>query len=152
MGKNRKSTGVYHALSFSFWVDKCTSCFYGFNKQSISTLKFQFQKTLFGSRKWKQMHTYLDQFVVIFIDDILILKYSKSQEDHRKHLQTILQTLKDKQLCAKLRKCEFWLAQIFFLGHVISRAGIFVFFFLFFFCFFFGEWLEFLLIQRRLKL
>ena len=73
---------------------------------------------------------YLDQFVVIFIDDILI--YSKSQEDHEKHLRIVLQTLRDKQLYAKLKKCEFWLAQISFLGHVISQ--------------------EFLLIQRRLKL
>ena len=79
------------------------------------------------------MHTYLEQFVVIFIDDILILKYFKSHEDHKKHLQTVLQTLKDKQLCAKLKKCEFWLAQISFLGHVISRARIFVFFFGFYF-------------------
>ena len=63
---------------------------------------------------------YLDRFV----DDILI--YSKSQEDHKKHLQIVLQTLRDKQLYAKLKKCEFWLAQISFLGHVISKEGIFV--------------------------
>ena len=56
--------------------------------------------------------------MVIFIDDILI--YSKSQDDHEKHLRVVLQTLRDKQLYAKLKKCEFWLAQISFLGHVIS--------------------------------
>ena len=59
---------------------------------------------------------------MIFIDDILI--YSKSQEDHEKHLRIVLQTLRDKQLYAKLKKYEFWLAQISFLGHVISKAGI----------------------------
>ena len=57
--------------------------------------------------------------MVIFIDDILI--YSKSQEDHEKHLRIVLQTLRDKQLCAKLKKCEFWQAQISLLGHVISK-------------------------------
>ena len=56
--------------------------------------------------------------MVIFIDDILI--YSKSQEDHEKHLRIVLQTLRDKQLYAKLKKCEFWQAQISLLGHVIS--------------------------------
>ena len=56
---------------------------------------------------------YLDQFVVIFIDDILI--YSKSQEDHKKHLRIVLQTLRDKQLYAKLKKCEFLAGTNFFL-------------------------------------
>ena len=53
---------------------------------------------------------YLDQFVVIFIDDILI--YSKNREDHENHLKIVLQILREKQLYAKLKKCEFWLEQI----------------------------------------
>ena len=65
---------------------------------------------------------YLDQFVVIFIDDILI--YSKSQEDHEKHLRIVLQTLRDKQLYAKLKKCEFWLAQISGQEHVCACIGL----------------------------
>ena len=65
---------------------------------------------------------YLDQFVVVFIDDILI--YSKNKEEHEKHLCVVLQTLKEHQLFAKLKKCEFWLDQISFLGHVVSNDGI----------------------------
>jgi len=65
---------------------------------------------------------YLDQFVVIFIDDILI--YSKNREGHQNHLKTVLQILREKQLYAKLKKCEFWLEQVGFLGHIISKEGI----------------------------
>jgi hypothetical protein len=65
---------------------------------------------------------YLDKFVVVFIDDILI--YSKDEEVHKKHLHLVLQKLKDHQLYAKLSKCEFLLKEIPFLGHVISEGGI----------------------------
>ena len=65
---------------------------------------------------------YLDRFVVVFIDDILI--YSKSREEHEEHLRIVLQTLKDKQLYARLDKCEFWLEEVQFLGHVINKRGV----------------------------
>ena len=65
---------------------------------------------------------YLDHFTVVFIDDVLV--YSKSKEEHEEHLRTSLQLLKDNQLYAKLSKCEFWLEQVAFLGHVISRKGL----------------------------
>ena len=65
---------------------------------------------------------YLDQFVVVFIDDVLV--YSKSKEEHEHQLRTSLQLLKDNQLYAKLSKCEFWLEQVSFLGHVISKEGL----------------------------
>ena len=65
---------------------------------------------------------YLDQFVVVFIDDILV--YSKSREEHEHHLSIVLQTLKDKQLYAKLKKCGFWLDKVSFLGHVVTKNGI----------------------------
>jgi hypothetical protein len=64
----------------------------------------------------------LDKFVVVFIDDILI--YSKTPEDHAKHLHVILQRLRDHHLYAKFSKCEFWLDTVKFLGHTISGDGI----------------------------
>nr|XP_027124219.1 uncharacterized protein LOC113740905 [Coffea arabica] len=65
---------------------------------------------------------YLDQFVVVFIDDILI--YSKTREEHAKHLEVVLQTLREHKLYAKFSKCEFWLTEISFLGHRVSEDGI----------------------------
>ncbi|XP_058774493.1 uncharacterized protein LOC131648783 [Vicia villosa] len=67
-------------------------------------------------------HDYLDTFVVVFINDILI--YSKSEEEHAEHLKIVLTVLKEKKLFAKLSKCEFWLREVIFLGHVISSGGI----------------------------
>jgi hypothetical protein len=65
---------------------------------------------------------YLDTFVVIFIDDILV--YSKSEAEHEKHLRLVLQRLREHKLYAKLSKCEFWIDEVPFLGHVISKEGI----------------------------
>jgi hypothetical protein len=67
-------------------------------------------------------HEYMDSFVIVFIDDILV--YSKSQEEHEEHLRIVLQILRDRKLFAKLKKCEFWMDRVVFLGHVISRDGI----------------------------
>ncbi|CAA0811504.1 Uncharacterized mitochondrial protein AtMg00860, partial [Striga hermonthica] len=67
-------------------------------------------------------HPYLDQFVIVFIDDILI--YSKSQKEHEEHLRVVLGTLRREKLFAKFSKCEFWLQRVSFLGHVITQAGI----------------------------
>ena len=66
----------------------------------------------------------LDKFVVVFIDDILI--YSKNEEEHAQHLHIVLQRLREYQLYAKFRKCDFWLKEVPFLGHVISAEGIYV--------------------------
>ncbi|KAJ0513409.1 putative nucleotidyltransferase, Ribonuclease H [Helianthus annuus] len=67
---------------------------------------------------------YLDKFVIVFIDDILI--YSKSQEEHEQHLRLILELLRKEQLYAKLSKCDFWLREVHFLGHVVNKDGIHV--------------------------
>jgi hypothetical protein len=65
---------------------------------------------------------YLDKFVVVFIDDILI--FSKNEEEYDEHLRLVLQKLRENQLYAKLSKCEFWLKEVLFLGHIISEGGI----------------------------
>ena len=65
---------------------------------------------------------YLDQFVVIFVDDILI--YSQFEEEHEDHLRIVLQALKERQLYAKFSKCEFWLTKVKFLRHVVSTSGV----------------------------
>ncbi|KAH0646331.1 hypothetical protein KY284_034215 [Solanum tuberosum] len=67
---------------------------------------------------------YLDSFVIVFIDDILI--YSSSRGDHEQHLRVVLQTLRDQRLYAKFSKCQFWLDSVAFLGHVVSKEGIMV--------------------------
>ncbi|KAK4395668.1 Transposon Tf2-12 polyprotein [Sesamum angolense] len=70
----------------------------------------------------KTLQPFLDQFVIVFIDDILI--YSSSREENEQHLRTVLQILREKQLYAKFSKCEFWMEEIAFLGHVVSKEGV----------------------------
>ncbi|KAL2252777.1 UNVERIFIED_CONTAM: Transposon Tf2-12 polyprotein [Sesamum indicum] len=65
---------------------------------------------------------YLDHFVIVFIDDILV--YSKDRDEHERHLRIVLQILKENELYAKLSKCEFWVNQVVFLGHVVSGDGV----------------------------
>ncbi|GJU20459.1 putative reverse transcriptase domain-containing protein [Tanacetum coccineum] len=67
---------------------------------------------------------YLDKFVIVFIDDILI--YSKNKQEHKEHLKLILELLKKEELYAKFSKCEFWIPKVQFLGHVIDSQGIHV--------------------------
>jgi hypothetical protein len=65
---------------------------------------------------------YLVKFVVVFIDDILI--FSKTEEEHEKHIRLVLEKLRSNQLYAKFSKCEFWLTKVAFLGHVISAGRV----------------------------
>jgi hypothetical protein len=67
---------------------------------------------------------YLNKFIVVFIDDILI--YSQNEQEHEEHLRKVLQRLRDRQLYAKLSKCEFWISEVLFLGHIINRDGLVV--------------------------
>ncbi|KAL4032923.1 hypothetical protein IC575_006006 [Cucumis melo] len=78
--------------------------------------------TVFMDLMNRIFHPYLDQFVFVFIDDILV--YSVDRESHEEHLRIVLQTLRDKQLYANFSKCEFLLEQVIFLGHVVSAKGV----------------------------
>jgi len=66
--------------------------------------------------------SFLDHFVIVFIDDILV--YSKSEEEHEQHLRLALQTSREHKQYAKFSKCEFWLDSVAFLGHAVSKDGI----------------------------
>ncbi|XP_071916280.1 uncharacterized protein [Coffea arabica] len=88
------------------------------NKYPLPLIDSLFDQ-LQGSRVFKK---YLDQFVVVFIDDILV--YSKTREKHAKHLEIVLQILREHKLYAKFSKCEFCLDEISFLGHKVSKDGI----------------------------
>ena len=65
---------------------------------------------------------YLDKFVIVFINDILV--YSRTIEDHKLHLKIVLEKFREKKLYAKFSKYEFWLRKVTFLGHVVSEEGI----------------------------
>ena len=65
---------------------------------------------------------YLDKFVLVFIDDVLI--YSKKEKEHEEHLRTTLETLRAEKIYAKLSKCKFWLNEVNFLGHIVTIEGI----------------------------
>jgi hypothetical protein len=70
----------------------------------------------------KMFMEYLDNFVVVFIDDILV--YSETGEEHEKQFRLLLEKLRANQLYTKFSKCEFWLIEVAFLGHVISAGGV----------------------------
>jgi hypothetical protein len=70
------------------------------------------------------LNNFLDIFVLVFIDDILI--YSKSREEHEEHLKLVLQVLREHQLYAKFSKCDFFQIQVHYLGHVIYEEGVVV--------------------------
>jgi len=65
---------------------------------------------------------FLDKFIVVFIDDILV--YSRTEKEHAEHLRRVLKTLEENKLYAKFKKCNFWMEKVHFLGHVISKEGV----------------------------
>ena len=78
--------------------------------------------TAFMDLMHRVFQPYLDQFVVVFVDNILI--YSQSEWEHEYHLRIVLQLLRDRQLYAKFSKCEFWLTEVRFVGHMVFASGV----------------------------
>ncbi|KAA3487907.1 DNA/RNA polymerases superfamily protein [Gossypium australe] len=78
--------------------------------------------TVFMDLMKRIFRLYLDRFVMVFIDNILI--YSRDENEHAEHLRIVLQTLREKKLYVKFSKCEFWLHEFSFLGHIVSASGI----------------------------
>ena len=97
---------------------------YGQYKFLIMPFGLTYTPVAFMDLMNRVFHPYLDQFVVIFIDDILV--YSRNAKDHVFHLRIVLQTLRDRQLNAKFSKYEVWINKVLFLWHVISENDIFV--------------------------
>jgi hypothetical protein len=95
---------------------------YGLYEFIVMSFGLTYAPTYFMYMMNKVFIEYLDKFIVVFIDDILV--YSRSEEEHEWHLHLVLQKLQDHKLHTKLSKCEFWLKQVAFLGHVISKGGI----------------------------
>ncbi|KAK1643105.1 hypothetical protein QYE76_060910 [Lolium multiflorum] len=95
---------------------------YGHHEYLVVPFGLTNAPTIFMNLMNKIFMKYLDKFVIVFIDDILI--YSKDKEEHAKHLKIVLQILREHQLYAKFSKCKFWLDSVEFLGHVITKEGI----------------------------
>ncbi|GJV24176.1 putative reverse transcriptase domain-containing protein [Tanacetum coccineum] len=97
---------------------------YGYYEFHVMPFGLTNAPTVFMDLMNRVCKPYLDRFVIVFIDDILI--YSKSRKEHEGHLKLILKLLKEEELYAKFSKCEFWLSKVQFLGHVINSEGIHV--------------------------
>src|SRR3954464_12919967 len=95
---------------------------YGLYEYTVMSFGLTNAPAYFMSMMNKVFMEFLDKFVVVFIDDILV--YSKNEEEHEKHLRLVLEKLREHQLYAKFSKCEFWLKEVGFLGHVVSGEGI----------------------------
>jgi hypothetical protein len=97
---------------------------YGHYKFLVMSFRLTNALVVFLDTMNKVFHDYLDQFTMIFIDNIMI--YSKTLEEHHEHLQKALERLRREQLYAKLEKCKFWMDNMSFFRHVISREGVMV--------------------------
>ena len=95
---------------------------YGHFEFTVMRFRLTNAPTAFMGLMNRVFQPYLDQFVVVFVDDILI--YSQSEVEHEDHLRIVLQLLRDHQLYAKFSKCDFWLVEVGFLGHVVSASGV----------------------------
>ena len=95
---------------------------YGLYEYTVMSFGLTNAPAYFMNLMNKVFMEFLDKFVVVFIDDILV--FSKNEEEHEEHLRMVLEKLREHQLYAKFSKCEFWLKEVVFLGHVISGEGI----------------------------
>jgi hypothetical protein len=95
---------------------------YGHHEYLVVPFGLTNAPSIFKNLMNKIFMKYLDKFVIVFIDDILV--YSKDQVEHANHLRIILQILREHQLYAKFSKCEFWIDKVELLGHVITKEGI----------------------------
>ncbi|KAK1693105.1 hypothetical protein QYE76_009802 [Lolium multiflorum] len=100
----------------------CFTTRYGLYEYNVMSFGLTNAPAYFMNLMNKIFMNFLDKFVVVFIDDILI--YSKTEEEHEQHLEIILETLRQHKLYAKFSKCEFWLQEVGFLGHILSAGGI----------------------------
>jgi hypothetical protein len=114
----------YHQLKIRATdIPKTTfTTWYGLYEYTVMSFGLTNAPTYFMYSMNKVFMEFLDKFVVVFIDDILI--YSKNEEEHAEHLRLVLQKLREHKLYAKRSKCEFWLKEVSFLGHVVSNGGI----------------------------
>ena len=95
---------------------------YGHFEFTVMSFELTNASATFMDLMHRVFQPYLDLFVVVFVDDILI--YSKSKEEHEGHLWIVIQALRDHKLYVKFSKCEFWLTKVRFLGHVVSASGV----------------------------
>ncbi|TYK22470.1 retrotransposon protein, putative, Ty3-gypsy subclass [Cucumis melo var. makuwa] len=95
---------------------------YGHYEFRVMTFGLRNAPAVFMDLMNKIIHQYLDQFVIVFINDILV--YSNEREVHEEHMRIVLRTLRDRQLYAKFSKCELWLEQVVFFGHLVSAKGV----------------------------
>ena len=95
---------------------------YGHYEFLVMLFRLTNAPTTFMNLMNRVFRPYVDQFVVVFTDDILV--YSKDAQEHEQHLRIVLETVREKKLYAKLSKCDFWLKEVSFLGHIVSAEGI----------------------------
>jgi hypothetical protein len=104
-------------------IEKTTFCTrYGHYEFIVMSFSLTNAPAAFMEAMNRMLHEFLDDFVVMFLDDILI--YSKSEAEHERHLRLILGALRKNQFYGKLKKCAFWLSEVSFLGHVINQQVI----------------------------
>jgi hypothetical protein len=104
-------------------IEKTTFCTrYGHFEFIVMSFGLTNAPAAFMEAMNRMLHEFLDDFVVMFLDDILI--YSKMEEEHERHLRLVLGALRKNQFYGKLKKCAFWLSEVAFLGHVINQQGI----------------------------